>query len=93
MKEYVAILIGVPEDGYQYLHSIEIPGLHLSIKDIHDRAYIETAIKRLERDNNGNDVEVTWLDSWRLKIGPRSSTGEQVKCDHIVGYFYDGEDL
>lgn len=66
-KSRTAKLVSESIDGLWYLSSPDIPGLHLAYKT-KSREYIDLAVKRLERSNNGLDVEVDWKDDTTLEL-------------------------
>jgi hypothetical protein len=52
------------ENGGVYVHSAQVPGLHLMGKCFQDmKGALERAITRLFRDNEGKSVSVIWLTS------------------------------
>lgn len=53
-----------PENGHVYVHSKQVPGLHLLGRCFQDmKPGLEAAIKRLYQDNHRQEVQVIWLAS------------------------------
>ncbi len=53
-----------PEHGGVYISSKEVPGLHLIGKCFEAmKSEVERAMKRLYKDNHGQDINVIWLVS------------------------------
>jgi hypothetical protein len=51
-----------PENGSVFIHSEQVPGLHLIGPSFQQmKSTVETAIKRLFRDNEKLDVNLIWL--------------------------------